>query len=297
MGQRHARNGSAEASFTAFIIWWPNTLDKFQETIQYCSKVPCFGRGERKAHEVLLSAPPSAPAVVPVALVLDRRLRGPAAHTPSTPTPTHAGQRLVPAPARVNITSRHPSDNNGNNQVPEDQPLLVAMSTVGICRNFQATRRQERQKRWHIDGEAGKGQPWAITARPGRARTTAALRVGLATIRVAKWWAAEERMQRRSLVAVIVVAAGVAFLVAKARLIGGGPGRERMVVIHAGAAVAKLEGAGKGVSQTSFRPTHSQTGRSNSRSAKCAGGDSPRRRWRSIPVPARRCSRLSERWG
>lgn len=107
-------------------------------------------------------------------------------------------------------------------------------------------------------------------------------------------------MRQRGLVVVIVVAAGVVHQVAKARLPGGGPGRERtVVVIHEETAVARgeMEGEMEGVLQQSFRQTRFRTSRLNSRSAGCAGGGLPRRRWRDIRVPAKRCSRRSERCG
>ena len=222
----------------------------------------------------------------------------------------------MPVPAHINITSRHPngntvnssgsssSSNSNNKRLPEHQALMAARATGEISRNFRETmQKQQQHKRRHIGGEAGKGPPpWAIAARPGRTRTAVALlllrllllRAGLATLR-----AAEERMRRRGLVAAIAVAAEVVFLATRARLIGGGPGKQQTaVVIRAGAAVEKTAGEGgvaEGASRMSSRPTRFRTRRSNSGSARCAGGGSARRRWRNTQGPARRCSRPSER--
>lgn len=79
---------------------------------------------------------------------LDRRPRGPAALMPSIPTqiPAPAQRaRLVPAPARTNITNRRPTANtisisinaiNDNERVPRHPPLMAARATGAISRSF-----------------------------------------------------------------------------------------------------------------------------------------------------------------
>lgn len=91
----------------------------------------------------------------------------------------------------------------------------------------------QQRKRQHVSGGAGVGPPQApATNQAGRTHTAVAPKPeGLAILPAAERQAAvEERMQRRGLAAVIV-AAGTAFPMAKARLIGGGPGREQTVVV------------------------------------------------------------------